>query len=90
MTVREVVTTVRGKHQISFGGEMLRVRAPIANQYQQAGIFSFIDSLSGNNLADFMLGAVTQFVQAGGIYGNITGTKWSAFIQDDWRGVVAP
>ena len=32
-----------------------------------------------------MLGAVTQFVQAGGIYGNITGTKWSAFIQDDWR-----
>ena len=85
MTVREVVTTVRGKHQISFGGEMLRVRAPIANQYQQAGIFSFIDSLSGNNLADFMLGAVTQFVQADGIYGNITGTKWSAFIQDDWR-----
>ena len=85
MTVREVVTTVRGKHQISFGGEMLRVRTPIANQYQQGGIFSITDSLSGDNLADFMLGAVTQFVQAGGIYGNITGTKWSAFIQDDWR-----
>jgi hypothetical protein len=85
MTVREVVTTVCGKHQISFGGEMLRVRAPIANQYQQGGIFSFTGSLSRDNLADFMLGAVTQFVQAGGIYGNITGTKWSAFIQDDWR-----
>jgi hypothetical protein len=85
MTLREVVTKVRGKHQIAFGGEMLRVRAPIANQYQQGGNFSFTDSLSGDNLADFMLGAVTQFVQAGGIYGNITGTKWSAFIQDDWR-----
>jgi hypothetical protein len=85
MTLREVATSVRGKHQIAFGGEMLRVRAPIANQYQQGGIFNFTDSLSGDNLADFMLGAVTQFVQAGGIYGNITGTKWSAFIQDDWR-----
>ena len=85
MTIREVATAVRGKHQIAFGGEMLRVRAPIANQYQQGGIFDFTDSLSGDNLADFMLAATTQFVQAGGIYGNITGTKWSAFIQDDWR-----
>jgi hypothetical protein len=85
MTLREVATAVHGKHQIAFGGEMLRVRAPIANQYQQGGIFDFTDSLSGDNLADFMLGATTQFVQAGGIYGNITGTKWSAFIQDDWR-----
>jgi hypothetical protein len=85
MTLREVATAVLGKHQIAFGGEMLRVRAPIANQYQQGGIFDFTDSLSGDNLADLMLGATTQFVQAGGIYGNITGTKWSAFIQDDWR-----
>jgi hypothetical protein len=84
-TLREVVTAVRGKHQITFGGEMLQVRARIAKQYQQAGIFSFTDSLSGDNLADLMLGAVTQFVQAGGIYGNIMGTKWSAFTQDDWR-----
>lgn len=84
-TLREVVTWVRGNQQLTLGGEMLRVRAPINNQYLQGGTFDFGGALSGNDLADFMLGDVTQFMQAGGIYANITGYNWALFAQDDWH-----
>jgi hypothetical protein len=84
-TLREVVTLVKGRHQLTFGGEMLRVVAPISNQYLEGGQFEFGGTFSGDNLADMMLGAVSTFTQGGGIYANITGYNWAAFIQDNWR-----
>jgi Carboxypeptidase regulatory-like domain/TonB-dependent Receptor Plug Domain/TonB dependent receptor len=84
-TVREVVTWVKGRYQTTFGGEMLRVVAPISNQYLEGASYTFGGAFSGNNLADFMLGDVSTFNQAGGIYANITGYNWAAFIQEDWR-----
>src|ERR1019366_2458254 len=53
--------------------------------YEQDGIFGFSNSLSGDNTVDFMLGAVSNFTQAGGLYLDFTGINWSTFIQDDWR-----
>lgn len=84
-TAREVVTSIKGRHTLTFGGELLRVRAPIANQYLQGGEFFFDGDFSGDNLADFMLGDASQFMQGGGIYANITGYNWAAFIQDSWQ-----
>ncbi|MGA2984110.1 MAG: TonB-dependent receptor [Terriglobia bacterium] len=84
-TGREVVTLLKGTHQLQFGGEALRVRAPMANEYEQNGIFNFTSDLSGDNITDFMLGQLSQFIQAGGIYLNFTGIDWSAFVQDSWR-----
>jgi hypothetical protein len=84
-TLREVATLVKGQHQFSFGGEMLRVDAPIANQYLEGGSFEFGGAFSGDDLADFMLGDVGTFTQGGGIYANVKGYNWAAFIQDDWR-----
>lgn len=84
-TLREVATWVKGRNQITFGGEMLRVVAPISNQYLQGASYEFGGTFTGNNLADFMLGDISIFNQGGGIYANITGYNWDAFIQDDWR-----
>lgn len=84
-TFRENITYIKGAHELHFGGEALRIRAPMANQYEQNGVFTFSNNLSGNNLADFMLGQASQFVQAGGLYLDFTGVKWSAFAQDNWR-----
>jgi Carboxypeptidase regulatory-like domain len=84
-TYREDVTYIAGTHELHFGGEALRIRAPMANTYEQNGVFSFSNNLSGNNMADLMLGQVSQFIQAGGLYLNFTGIKWSAFAQDNWR-----
>jgi len=61
------------------------IRAPMANEFEQNGVFNFTNNLTGNNEADFMLGQVSQFIQAGGLYLNFTGIKWSAFVQDNWR-----
>ncbi len=84
-TYREDVTYIKGTHELHFGGEALRVRAPMANTFEENGEFYFNNNLSGNNMADFMLGQVSTFTQAGGLYLNFTGVKWSSFIQDNWR-----
>ncbi len=88
-TAREVVTLMKGAHELQFGGEALRVRAPMANEFEQNGEFYFTNNLSGDNLADFMLGQVSQFIQAGGLYLNFTGIDWNTFVQDDWRATPA-
>jgi hypothetical protein len=84
-TYREDVTYIKGSHEIHFGGEALRIRAPMANTFNENGGFTFANNLSGDNMADFMLGRAYNFIQDGGIYLNYTGIKWSAFVQDNWR-----
>ncbi|WP_263352474.1 TonB-dependent receptor [Acidicapsa acidisoli] len=84
-SLRETATLIRGKHAIQFGGEVLRISTPMANEFEEDGNFGFSNSLSGDNTADFMLGAVSNFAQGGGLYLNVTGMNWSAFVQDDWR-----
>lgn len=84
-SLREVATWIRGKHAFQFGGEALRIRTPMQNEYSQDGSFGFSNSLSGDNIADFMLGSVSTLNQGGGLYLNFTGINWSLFLQDDWR-----
>jgi hypothetical protein len=84
-SLREIGTVIRGKNAIQFGGQFLRITVPMANQYEQDGVFGFSNSLSGDNTADFMLGAMSTFTQGGGLFLNFTGINWSLFVQDDWR-----
>ncbi len=84
-SLREIATFVDGKNSVEFGGEFLRVTTPVYNQYEQDGIFSFSNSLSGDNTADFLLGAVSNLTQAGGLFLNLTGINWTLFVQDDFR-----
>jgi outer membrane receptor protein involved in Fe transport len=83
-SLREVATWMKGKHEVQFGGEFIRIRLPMGNQYQESGVFDF-ESLTGNPLADFELGAVSAFTQGGGLYLNFTGYRESLFVQDNWK-----
>jgi hypothetical protein len=83
--LREIATLTRGNNVFQFGGEAIRLTQPMANTFQEGGTFQFTNSLSGNNIADFELGRVSNFVQGGGLYLNFTGVNWSAFFQDDWK-----
>src|SRR5580704_14573204 len=83
-SLREIATWMKGKHEVQFGGEVLRVRLPMGNQYQESGVFDF-ENLTGNPLADFELGAVSSFTQGGGLYLNFTGYRESLFVQDNWK-----
>jgi hypothetical protein len=83
-SLREIATWIKGKHEVQFGGEILRVRLPMGNQYQESGVYDF-EGLSGSPLADFELGAVSSFTQGGGLYLNVTGYRESLFVQDSWK-----
>src|SRR5579863_2090528 len=83
-SLREIATWVKGKHEVQFGGEIVRIRLPMGNQYQESGVFDF-ENLTGSPLADFELGAVTGFTQGGGLYLNFTGYRESLFVQDSWK-----
>ena len=84
-SIREVATLLKGTHEIQFGGEVRRVHVPMGNSYQADGVYTFSNSLSGDNVADFELGATSSFTQAGGLYLNFTGANWSTFMQDNWH-----
>jgi len=84
-SLREIATLTTGKHVVQFGGQAVRLTEPIGNSFQEDGTFRFTNDLTGNNMADFELGVVSAFIQGGGLYLNVTGINWSAFVQDDWR-----
>jgi hypothetical protein len=82
---REIFTLIKGKNEIQVGGEWAHIHMPMGNSYQADGNYSFGGDLSGDNLADFLLGAASSFTQAGGLYLNFSGNEWSAFVQDNWH-----
>jgi len=84
-TFRESVTKMRGRHQLIFGGEVVRLIQDITNSNTQSGSFTFGARLSNSNLADFLLGAANTFIQGAGQYQNMRGNKYSLFVQDNWR-----
>ena len=84
-TWRENLTWIRRGHELHFGGELVRLSNEIVNTYQMDGNFSFNGQLSGDGLADFMLGRASQFSQGGGEFKNLRGNRWGAFIQDNWK-----
>lgn len=84
-TIREVVTWIRGNHDFRFGGEAVRVHNPINNTFQMMGNFTFNGQLTGNGIADYMVGRASEFRQGGGEFKDLLGTRWSFFAQDNWR-----
>lgn len=84
-TIRELVSWNVGSHDVRFGGEAVRVHNPITNTFQMMGNFGFNGQLSGNGLSDYMFGRASAFTQGGGEFKDLLGTRWSFFIQDNWR-----
>ena len=84
-TIREVVTKIRGGHELRFGGEAVRVSNHLVNTANMSGGWQFNGQLAGLGLADFMFGDASQFKQGGGEFKDFKGTRWGFFLQDNWR-----
>ncbi len=83
--IREVITHQRGPHELAFGGEFFHIGAPQNNTFVNGGEFNFTNQLSGDNMADFLLGDGTSFYQnAPGKY-EYQGYQGNLFVQDNWR-----
>jgi hypothetical protein len=77
---------VLGNHSLAFGihGELAKI--DVDNQYQQPGQFTFgTNTTVGSDLADFMLGGLTQFAQASGQYFNNRYHVQGYYAQDSWK-----
>jgi hypothetical protein len=81
----ESLTWIKGKHELHFGGSYDYITSPKQNQYGMGGAFTFSNNLTGDNIADFVVGQASSFTQQGGIYYTFTQNRFSAFAQDNWR-----
>lgn len=81
----DTATWMHGRHELKFGTEILRTTNSIKNMFRQQGMFTFNGSISGNAMADFMLGDVYQFWQGGGEYKEYRQNRPGFFAQDNFR-----
>ena len=84
-TWRENLTWIRGAHEFHFGVELVRLSNELVNTFQMDGSFQFNGQLSGDGVADFLVGRSSQFTQGGGEFKSLRGKRWGAFVQDNWR-----
>ncbi len=56
-------TVIRGRHQLAFGVDARRLEMNIVNNQQVNGISTFSGSITGDALADFLLGKMSSYQQ---------------------------
>ena len=61
--VADDVDMTRGKHQLTFGVNFMRMQLNYLSTFQSNGQFTFGGNISGDNLADYMLGLPSNFAQ---------------------------
>jgi hypothetical protein len=86
--VSDTLYVQRDRHQMSFGGEMMRMQAYDGNPYREAGAFTFRSkgTLGTHNaLSDFLVGSLDQLQQGGGEWGTRAYWSRSLFFQDNFR-----
>ncbi len=79
------VTLIRGRHQIMFGAEIIRTQFNGNNHYDLDGTYSFSQSFTGDNLADFMLGTLSSYAQSKPQLTANRQTSPGLYVQDTFR-----
>jgi hypothetical protein len=83
--ISEELSMTRGGHQISAGALWVQSRLVARGTYQNNGPTSFNGQVTGNALADFILGKSSSFSQSSGQNGDEKLNLPSAFVQDNIR-----
>lgn len=82
---RDTLTWVRGRHAVKAGFAITAFQNNMQYDYVGNGLFFFVGAASGNDLADFLLGAPYIFMQGANSHSNVRTKAYSAFVQDEWR-----
>ncbi len=76
----------RGKHDVTFGGDLRRQEFNVLEQQNPRGQFTFTGAATGSDVADFLVGVPDASTVA---YGNadkyLRNSAYDAFVSDDWR-----
>jgi hypothetical protein len=84
--VRDDISWTKGAHQLKIGGSWA-IYKKIQDLFGQTqGGYTFNNTYTGNDFADFLLGYADQYnelaVQDHGFWNNVS---WAAYVQDNWR-----
>jgi hypothetical protein len=84
--IRDDISWTKGAHQLKIGGSWA-IYKKIQDLFGQTqGGFTFNNTYTGNDFADFLLGYADSYnelaVQDHGLWNNVS---WAAYIQDNWR-----
>jgi hypothetical protein len=83
--VADDVDVYRGRHQMGFGFNLVRVQNNTISGFQENGNFTFNGSRTNVPLADFMLGAPNDFNQTNATPNDLRSWIMSFYIQDTFK-----
>jgi hypothetical protein len=76
----------RGRHNLTFGGDLRRNHYDVWSQPDPRGTLSFTGAATGNAFADFLLGLpTTSAIAFGNTDARLRGSAYDAYIKDDFR-----
>ncbi|HEV3202313.1 MAG TPA: carboxypeptidase regulatory-like domain-containing protein [Bryobacteraceae bacterium] len=83
--VADDVDVIRGRHQMAFGFNLVRVQNNTISGFQENGNFTFNASRTGLGLADFMLGLPNDFSQTNATPDDLRQWIMSVYAQDTFQ-----
>lgn len=79
-------TWIRGRHTVKFGADLEKLStAIIAYCCGTEGSYQFNGQITGNAMADYLVGRPNQYTRASGGGQIVLHWKFGGFIQDDWK-----
>jgi len=81
----EDLNLIHGNHQISVGGAMIHETLTSLGNFSRNGNFTFAGTVTGNGLADLLIGAPSSFSQNNGQIGADRLNIPSAYVQDNYH-----
>jgi hypothetical protein len=85
MQAADDVDWIRGKHQLVFGGEWIRHQLNSPSDFDGNGVYGFSNAVTGDGLADLLLGTPYTFNQSMATAMNFRQDYLAAYVQDDYR-----
>jgi hypothetical protein len=81
----DTLSYIRGKHNFKVGAGVSAYQNNTVFDFIVNGEFDFNGTLTGQSLADFLLGAPSQYFQSPAAPSNIRSKGYYGFFQDEWR-----
>jgi hypothetical protein len=79
------VDWIKGKHQMSFGFNLIRIQNNTLSGFDENGLPVFNGQFTGLGMADFMLGYMSDFQQTNPTPDDLRQWVMSVYAQDSWR-----
>jgi hypothetical protein len=76
------VDWIHGRHQLAFGVNIIRDQMNVVNSFQRNGNFNFNGTITGDALADFMLGLQNDYTQSDTLDNATRATVIALYAQD--------